>query len=116
MPAVLVVDDDPNIRCLIRATLEDSGYAVKEAENADEAISFLDEVDGVSVVLTDIKMPGHEDGLHLAWLIRAMWPSISVVVMSGQTLPRPEELPVHVGVLTKPFSAQRLVAAIATAV
>jgi CheY-like chemotaxis protein len=115
MPKViLVVDDEPLLRAAVRDILEDTGYAVKEAGTADEAIELLDE-DGVAAVLTDIEMPGRFNGLDLAWMVRAMWPTIPVVVTSGRTLPKKEELPVHTPMLTKPFSADRLIDVIGSA-
>ncbi len=104
---ILVVDDEPLLRSFVREILEDNGYAVKEAANVDEALILLDE-DGVAAVLTDIEMPGALNGLDLAKMIRAMWPGMPLIVTSGRTLPRPDELPAHTYVLTKPFSTERL--------
>jgi CheY-like chemotaxis protein len=105
---ILIVDDEPLLRAFVREILEDTGYAVKEAATADEAIKLLDE-DGIAAVLTDIEMPGRFNGLDLAWMMRAMWPSIPVVLTSDRLLPKKEELPPHAPMLTKPFSADRLV-------
>ncbi len=105
---ILVVDDEPLLRCFVRAILEDIGYAVKEAANVHDALVLLD-ADGIDVVLTDIEMPGGFNGLDLAKMIRAMWPSLALIVMSGRTLPRGDELPPHTPMLTKPFSPERLV-------
>jgi CheY-like chemotaxis protein len=105
---VLVVDDEPLLRASIRAILEDNGYAVKEAANGHDALQLLD-ADGIDAVLTDIEMPGGLNGLDLVKLIRAMWPSMHLIVMSGRTLPKPDELPAHTRMLTKPFSLERLV-------
>jgi CheY-like chemotaxis protein len=115
MPKViLVVDDEPLLRTLVRDVLEDMGYAVKEAGTADEALKLLEE-DGIAAVLTDIEMPGPFNGLDLAWMVRAMWPTIPVVVTSGRMLPKKEELPAHTPMLTKPFSPQRLIDVIGSA-
>jgi CheY-like chemotaxis protein len=109
MPKViLVVDDEPLLRAFVRSILEDTGYDVKEAATADDAINMLEE-NGIAAVLTDIEMPGRFNGLDLAWMVRAMWPAIPVVVTSGQVLPKKDELPPHTPMLTKPFSADRLV-------
>jgi CheY-like chemotaxis protein len=59
-------------------------------------------------VLTDIEMPGGLSGLDLAKMIRAMWPSMPLILMSGRTHPRPGEVPEHTPMLTKPFSPERL--------
>ena len=105
---ILVVDDEPIIRTSVREILEEHGYAVKEAGNVHEALQLLEE-DGIAAVLTDIEMPGGLNGLDLARMIRAMWPSTALVVTSGQMLPRPDELPPHTPMLTKPFSPERLI-------
>jgi CheY-like chemotaxis protein len=109
--AVLVVDDEVLIRSFVRDILEDEGYVVKEAANVHEALTALEE-SGVSVVLTDIEMPGGLNGLDLARMVRVMWPTMPLIVTSGRTLPRPVELPPHTLVLTKPFSPERLVSLI----
>ena len=105
---ILVVDDEPLLRAFIRTILEDEGYAVREAANVHVALVLLD-ADGIDAVLTDIEMPGGLSGLDLAKMIRAMWPSMALIVMSGRTLPSPGELPAHALMLTKPFSPDRLV-------
>lgn len=105
---ILVVDDEPILRASIRTILEGNGYAVKEAANVNDALILLD-ADGIDAVLTDIEMPGGLSGLDLAKMIRAMWPSMALIVMSGRTLPKPGELPAHTPMLTKPFSPERLV-------
>jgi CheY-like chemotaxis protein len=105
---ILVVDDEPLLRSFVRVILEDTGYAVKEAANVHDALILLDS-DGIDIVLTDIEMPGGLNGLDLAKMIRAMWPSMPLILMSGRSLPRPGELPAHTPMLTKPFSPERLV-------
>ena len=104
---ILVVDDEPLLRAFIRTILEDEGYVGKEAANVHDALVLLD-ADGIDAVLTDIEMPGGLSGLDLAKMIRAMWPSMALIVMSGRTLPSPGELPAHALMLTKPFSPDRL--------
>jgi CheY-like chemotaxis protein len=73
----------------------------------EEALLVL-ERGGITVVLTDIEMPGPLNGLDLARMIRAVWPSIPLIVTSGRTLPRPDDLPAHALMMTKPFSTERL--------
>ena len=113
MPTVLVVDDEPLIRLYTCGLIEEAGYQTREA-NADEAMRQLAQ-DGISIVLTDIEMPGSMDGLALARRVRATWPHIAVIVASGRHLPRPEELPEDSPFLSKPFSRERLVSVVANA-
>ena len=66
----------------------------------------------LAAVVTDIEMPGALDGLELAKVIEARWPTIAVVIVSGRRLPPPDELPLNALVLSKPYSPERLVAAV----
>jgi CheY-like chemotaxis protein len=81
---VLVVDDEPCVRMLSADVLEDAGFGVLEACNAEEALRVLDTRSDVRVVFTDIEMPGSLDGLALARRIHERWPRIGVVVTSGR--------------------------------
>ena len=71
--------------------------------------------DGVTVVVTDIDMPGSMDGLGLARSIRKTWPGIAIIVTSGRRLPRPDELPKESAFLAKPFSPERLLSLVTDA-
>jgi CheY-like chemotaxis protein len=78
---VLIVDDEAVIRLFVRVILEDAGHEVKEASNADDALRLIAD-DGITVVVTDIDMPGSMDGLALARGVAARWPDIGLVVTS----------------------------------
>src|SRR2546426_10036596 len=65
---VLVVDDEPVVRGFLAHCLEEWGYAVKQAGSADEALDLM-VAQPASVVLVDVKMPGH-DGLWPAEALR----------------------------------------------
>ena len=57
MPQVLVVDDDEDIRAVLRIALEDAGYTVGEAANGTVALDHLRQADTAMVVLVDYVMP-----------------------------------------------------------
>ena len=115
VPKIMIVDDEPLIRMYARQIVEEAGYSAVEAANADDALQLLAE-DGVTALVTDVQMPGSMDGLELARSVKASWPEIAVIVMSGRRLPRPSELPENTRFLSKPFSEQRLVDVLADAV
>jgi CheY-like chemotaxis protein len=78
---VLVVEDHPDHRELLRLHLEDEGALVKEASDAHEALATL----GTSVpdlVITDINMPG-EDGVWLLDRVRQLRPRTAIVALTG---------------------------------
>ena len=81
---VLVVDDDANLRRMLRAVIEEEGYEVQEASDGDEAIRVWPSVDP-DVVLLDIVMPKGPDGLSVLERIRSLAPELIVVMMSVHT-------------------------------
>ena len=78
---VLVVDDEPAVREFLRRCLKASGYPVKQAANADEALALM-EASPASVVLCDIRMPGR-DGLWLAQRVRVKWPRTAIIMATA---------------------------------
>jgi len=78
---VLVVDDEKNIRRTLRMVLETEGYAVAEAESAEEALKLL-ESEPVDLGIFDVRLPGI-DGLELLARARELWRDLPVVVISG---------------------------------
>ena len=108
-PLVLVVDDEAIIRVMLVDLLEDAGLDVVEAGTADDALRVLEELSHVSVILTDIEMPGELNGIDLAHVARQRWPHIELLVMSGRTFPQPGTLPAGIEFWRKPYSTERLV-------
>jgi DNA-binding response OmpR family regulator len=104
---LLVVEDDGLIRMDLADTLQDAGYAVLEAANADEAWAILLEAD-VSALITDIDMPGSMDGLELARRVCDRWPDCRIIVISGRYNPDATTLPVDATFLIKPVGETEL--------
>jgi CheY-like chemotaxis protein len=75
------------------STRSAGGFDVVEAENADEAIVILEGRLDITVVFTDIQMPGSMDGLKLAAAIRGRWPPIKIVATSGLLKMSEDDLP-----------------------
>ena len=112
---VLVVEDEPLVRMVASETLTEAGYLILEAATGDEALRIITAGPPLSAVVTDIEMPGALDGLDLAKLIETRWPEIAVVIVSARRLPPPHELPLKAVFLPKPYSPERLVAAVGAA-
>jgi CheY-like chemotaxis protein len=83
MHTVLVVEDEQMVRLPIVEYLRDCGYHVVEAGDAHEAIAATDAGTSVSVVFTDVRMPGKVDGLGLAEWFRSHHPEVPVLLTSG---------------------------------
>jgi CheY-like chemotaxis protein len=101
---VLVVEDEALIRMSSADVIRDLGFEVIEAVDADHAISLLESVPDVTVVFTDIQMPGSMDGLLLAAVVRDRWPPIALLVTSGQMRPASSDMPTGAQFISKPYS------------
>src|ERR1700761_7159707 len=73
---ILLIEDEALIRLGTAAMLEDAGYCVLEAGDADEALSLLASHSEIDVVVTDVQMPGTIDGLVLVEIITREFPGI----------------------------------------
>jgi CheY-like chemotaxis protein len=78
---ILVVDDDPSIRESLTMLLKSVGYDVSMAESGISALSLLN-IAQPDLIVTDINMP-KMSGLELISHVRAQYPSVSVIAMSG---------------------------------
>ena len=83
MYTVLVVEDEMLVRMPIAEHLRDCGYHVLEAGNASEAIAAMEGEDPVSLVFTDVRMPGKMDGFGLAEWFHSHYPEVPVLLTSG---------------------------------
>jgi two-component system cell cycle sensor histidine kinase/response regulator CckA len=80
--SVLLVEDEESVRKFVRLTLEANGYSVIDFADGDTAMSMVDSLPLVDVLVTDLTMPGI-DGRDLAIHVRSLQPNVGVVVMSG---------------------------------
>jgi PAS domain S-box-containing protein len=107
---VLLVEDEPALRRLLRQDLEEGGHRVLEAGNGEEALRLASAHPGlIDATVTDLVMPGM-GGPELAGRLRARWPGMKFLFMSGyapQGLPDPDAV-----FLQKPFRSVDLVRAL----
>jgi len=105
--AVLVVEDEPDVRRLSVETLRELGYAVAEASDADEALRWLSGRSRVNLLFTDIVMPGM-NGLQLAEQARAAMPTLKVLYTTGYARDASGAESVRSALLPKPFTIEQL--------
>ena len=88
MESILIIDDEPQIRSMIRLILERSGYTVIEASDGIEGIRLFREKPA-ALIITDLIMP-NKDGIGLIIELKKEFPNVKIVAMSGGGLNRPE--------------------------
>jgi CheY-like chemotaxis protein len=103
-PVVLIVEDDFLLRIDAADMIKAAGFEVIEAGNADQAIKVLEARPDITVVFTDIQMPGSMDGLKLARAVRGRWPPIKIIATSGRLNIGETDLPEGGRFLPKPYS------------
>lgn len=107
---ILVVEDDARVRRVVVARLLATGYKVFEAEAGAQALQLLAEYPEISLVFTDMIMPGGMTGSELAYHVRRFRPDMKILFTSGYAAPSVTEkrLPDGSAWLLKPYTAGQL--------
>jgi CheY-like chemotaxis protein len=107
--AVLIVDDDPQVRTLCRIVLEDPGYIVVEASSGQQALAVIKKTP-IDLILLDLSMPDM-DGFEFLKAVRAESPTFKIIAMSGflnKTMLPAARLLGSAATIAKPFSPDSL--------
>ena len=113
---VLVIDDEPPIRRLLRTSLGAEGFEVLEAENGEDALAMIGTAKP-DVAILDLGLPGL-DGLDVIRGVRASGSKMPIIVLSSRSAERGKVEALDLGAddyVTKPFGIAELVARIRTA-
>lgn len=106
VPYALAVDDDPIILMDICGILEDAGFRCHSVDDGDAAKDMLPEhAEGITLLFSDVEMPGETDGFALARHVAEKWPHIEIVIASGRIKPNDGDMPEKATFIGKPFSA-----------
>jgi CheY-like chemotaxis protein len=111
---ILVVEDNPLVGAMASSMLSSMGYSPVVVINASSAIAELERPDPISLLLTDILMPGGMTGFDLARQVRRRWPDLPILFMSGFADPSlvPDDFRTNTKLLAKPFRLGQLSEAI----
>ena len=107
---VLVVEDEMVLRLRAVDIVEDAGFTAVEAVNADEALAILESRSDISLLFSDIQMPGSMDGLKLAHAVHERWPAIKIILVSGQVKLSDIDKPADSRFFGKPLAMKQMIA------
>jgi PAS domain S-box-containing protein len=112
---VLVVDDETNIRNLLRVVLHKSNFRLIEAVNGADAMDRINELkENLNFIITDMHMP-QLDGLELIRKVKQVMPGLPIIVMTGRMeAGEREQIQAQniAGIIEKPFSTKTILAAL----
>lgn len=114
---VLIVDDETNIRKVLKALVEQQGYSASEARNGMEAISCLKKEE-IHTIITDLRMP-HLDGMGFLKRVSDQYPDIPVIIITAHETVDSAVSALKLGAfdyISKPFENQEMVQVIGKAI
>src|SRR5581483_3768788 len=82
-PAILVVDDDPDVNSMTRRSLEAAGHRALGADGPATALAMLEEDPAIRLVLSDVRMPETSVGLSFIRTVRRSWPGLPIAAVTG---------------------------------
>lgn len=109
---VLVVEDELLIRMDVVNQLQTEGFQTLEAGTGQEALHEMEGDRQIDIVFTDVDMPGNVNGIVLAHKVREKWPSVGIIVTSGQAVISVGALPAGARFFSKPYEMKAIFAII----
>ncbi len=89
--------------------VEDAGFTSVEAVDADAAVAILELRSDIALLFTDIQMPGSMDGIRLAHAVHERWPSIKIILASGQSELATIAIPADSRFFGKPLEGREMI-------
>jgi two-component system, response regulator PdtaR len=112
MTAILIVEDDVLANEHLEFILQQAGYEVLSATSADEAAELLEDHEDVQLLVTDINLPGNMNGLKLAAAAKARRPEMNIIIVTGYSAPKNDEMPPGSLFIPKPYNARKMIEAV----
>lgn len=110
---VLLVEDDNDVRQIVRKHLLDLGHPVVEADNVIHGMEMIVNIPEISILLTDVIMPGNQNGREMAQAAKRLRPDLHVIIMSGfEDLGKAQSTRLSFASLSKPFTKRQLAKAL----
>jgi DNA-binding NtrC family response regulator len=109
---VLIVEHHELLKSLTADIMENAGFAVLQAGDADEAVTILESRSDIALLLTSVTMPGSMDGLSLAQTVGKRWPAIKTIIASSQVRLIGSDLTAGSRFFLKPYHVQSMISEI----
>jgi CheY-like chemotaxis protein len=109
---VLIVEHDELLKSLTADIMQDAGFVVLQASDADKAVTILEARSDIALLLTSITMPSHMDGLSLAHMVATRWPAVKIVIASSQIRLAGTRLPKNSSFFLKLYDSQIMISQI----
>jgi CheY-like chemotaxis protein len=103
---ILLVEDESLVRLVLSELLLDDGFDVLEAQDGDEAIRMLGQIDPPHLLITDITMPGRADGNVVATAAKQRYPGLPVIYSTGRPGSVKNRLDGNDDIVAKPYSRE----------
>jgi DNA-binding NtrC family response regulator len=100
---VLVVENDRLLKLCMSNLVVAGGFVAVDASNANEAVAILEARSDIALLITSVMMRSGMDGVELAHQVNRRWPSIKIIVVSGQSGLSESDLPERALFLAKPY-------------
>jgi DNA-binding NtrC family response regulator len=112
MTIILIVEDDILANEHLEYILQRAGYEVLSATTADEAAELLEDHPDVQLLVTDINLPGTTNGLKLAAATKTLRPDMNIIIVTGYSAPKTDEIPPGSVFVPKPYNARTMIDAV----
>jgi DNA-binding NtrC family response regulator len=112
MSAILIVEDDVLANEHLEFILHEAGYEVLSATSADEAAELLEDHEDVRLIVTDVNLPGTMNGLKFAAAAKVQRPEMNIIIVTGYSAPKNDDIPPGSLFVPKPYSARRMIEAV----
>src|ERR1700734_709864 len=112
MTVMLIVEDDILANEHLEFILQRAGYEVLSATTADEAAELLEDHPDVQLLVTDINLPGTTNGLKLAAATKTLRPDMNIIIVTGYSAPKTDEIPPGSLFVPKPYNARAMIEAV----
>jgi CheY-like chemotaxis protein len=108
-PSVLVVENNDLLKGLMAHLVETAGFKAIQTRNAAEAVFVLESRIDIKLLVTNVLMPGDANGVDLVHEVARRWPTIKIIVVSGQRGLSETDLPSACRFIAKPYHETELI-------